>query len=90
MDIYVIFCIYLFKIIPVANKKSPKSVDFEAALKSLEAIVANMETQDLSLEDSLSQFEEGIKLAKQCQQTLQNAKLRVEKLMEMNGDETQE
>lgn len=74
----------------MANKKSPKSVDFEAALKSLEAIVANMETQDLSLEDSLSQFEEGIKLAKQCQQTLQNAKLRVEKLMEMNGDETQE
>lgn len=71
----------------MANKKSSKSIHFEAALKSLEDIVEKMENKELSLEDALTEFEKGIALAKQCQQTLQNAKLRVEKLMEANGEE---
>ncbi len=71
---------------PVANKKISKSVDFEGSLKELEEIVAKMEGQELSLEAALAQFEKGISLAKQCQITLQNAKQRVDKLIEENDD----
>lgn len=59
--------------------------DFEKALQQLEKIVNAMESGELGLEDSLNQFEEGIKLAKNCQDTLSNAELRVEKLIEKNG-----
>ncbi len=65
------------------NENSLK--DFEKALQKLEKIVNAMESGELGLEDSLSQFEEGIKLAKSCQDTLSNAETRVEKLIEKNG-----
>jgi len=59
--------------------------DFEKSLQQLEKIVANMESGELGLEQSLEQFEKGIKLAKTCQDTLANAELRVEQLIEQNG-----
>ncbi|MGB5328261.1 MAG: exodeoxyribonuclease VII small subunit [Gammaproteobacteria bacterium] len=59
--------------------------DFEKSLQHLEKIVSNMEAGELGLEESLEQFEKGIKLAKNCQDTLANAELRVEQLIEKNG-----
>jgi exodeoxyribonuclease VII small subunit len=59
--------------------------DFEKSLQHLEKIVSHMESGELGLEDSLTQFEKGIKLAKTCQDTLANAELRVEQLIEKNG-----
>ena len=59
--------------------------DFEKALLQLEKIVNAMESGELGLDDSLNQFEEGIRLAKKCQDTLSNAETRVEKLIEKNG-----
>ena len=59
--------------------------DFEKSLQQLEQIVSKMENGDLGLQDSLSSFEQGIKLAKQCQDTLSEAELRVEQLIEKNG-----
>ncbi len=59
--------------------------DFEKALQQLEKIVNAMENGELGLEDSLNQFEEGIRLAKKCQDTLSSAETRVEKLIEENG-----
>jgi exodeoxyribonuclease VII small subunit len=59
--------------------------DFEKALQQLEKIVTQMESGELGLEDSLNRFEEGIKLAKNCQDTLTGAELRVEQLIEKNG-----
>jgi exodeoxyribonuclease VII small subunit len=59
--------------------------DFEKALHNLEKIVSNMESGELGLEESLAQFEKGIKLAKNCQDTLTNAEFRVEQLIEKNG-----
>lgn len=59
--------------------------DFEKSLSQLEKIVQRMEGGDLGLEESLSQFEKGIELAKSCQDTLSNAELRVEQLIEENG-----
>ena len=62
-----------------------KLKDFEKSLQQLEKIVSNMESGELGLEESLQQFENGIKLAKSCQDTLANAELRVEQLIEKNG-----
>ena len=53
---------------------------FEAQLARLEAIVAELEAGDLSLEESLSRFEEGVKLSKQCQVNLNEAEQRVNQL----------
>ena len=43
---------------------------FEAALESLEKIVEQLESGELSLEDSLAAFEAGVGLVKQCNQKL--------------------
>jgi exodeoxyribonuclease VII small subunit len=59
--------------------------DFEKAMQQLEKIVNTMESGELGLEDSLNQFEQGIKLAKSCQDTLSEAESRVEQLIEKNG-----
>ena len=65
--------------------KKDKLKDFEKSLQQLEQIVSRMEGGDLGLEESLDQFEKGIKLARSCQDTLENAELRVEQLIEKNG-----
>ena len=62
-----------------------KLKDFEKSLQHLERIVSNMESGELGLEESLEQFEKGINLAKNCQDTLANAELRVDQLIEKNG-----
>ena len=59
--------------------------DFEKSLQQLEKIVGHMESGELGLEESLAQFEKGVKLARSCQDTLANAELRVEQLIEKNG-----
>jgi exodeoxyribonuclease VII small subunit len=68
-------------------KSEPSADNFEAALAELETLVSQMEDGDLSLEESLNAFETGIKLTRQCQQALQQAELKVQKLSEAdNGD----
>lgn len=59
--------------------------EFETALSELEQLVARMESGELSLEDSLRAFEQGIKLTRQCQQALTSAEQRVQILLEQNG-----
>lgn len=63
-----------------------KAVDFEASLQTLEQLVTKMEAGDLSLEESLKAFEDGIKLTRECQQALQNAEQKVQVLMQKNGE----
>jgi exodeoxyribonuclease VII small subunit len=58
-----------------------KSEKFEEALQKLEAIVNKMEEGELSLEEALNAFEEGVKLAKLCSSKLDEAERRVEKLI---------
>ena len=65
--------------------KSKKPVDFEQALNQLENLVEAMEGGDLSLEDSLKAFEQGIKLSRECQTALSTAEQKVQLLMEENG-----
>ena len=61
-------------------------INFEKALEELEGIVEDLESGDLSLENSLKSFEKGIKLARQCQEQLSKAELQVQKLIEENGE----
>lgn len=59
--------------------------NFEAALAELETIVEQLERGDLSLEHALRDFERGVQLARGCQLALKNAELKVQQLVEANG-----
>jgi len=67
------------------QEQAPDEMTFEAALKRLEDLVAELESGRLSLEDSLLRFEEGMRLSKLCQQKLKGVELRIEKLVAENG-----
>ncbi len=67
----------------MAKKQTP---NFEDSLEKLEDIVHSLEAGELSLEESLSTFEEGVKLTRQCQSALQEAEQRVTVLLEKNGE----
>jgi exodeoxyribonuclease VII small subunit len=69
---------------PVAAKK--KAVDFEQSLQQLEALVSEMEKGDLSLEQSLKAFENGIQLTRECQTRLSEAEQKVQVLLEQQGE----
>ena len=58
-----------------------KNLNFEDSLAKLEGIVDALEDSDVSLEESVKKFEEGFKLVKDCQKQLQEAELKVNKLM---------
>ena len=58
-----------------------KEIKFEEALKKLEKIVSDLEEGNMSLDDSLAKYEEGIKLSKICSRQLEAAKSKVELLM---------
>jgi exodeoxyribonuclease VII small subunit len=64
--------------------KSVPSLDFEAGLRELEAIVKEMEGE-LSLERSLELFEKGTKLSEACRKQLLEAETRVEILMKRSN-----
>jgi exodeoxyribonuclease VII small subunit len=59
---------------------------FEEALEKLEEIVCRMEAGDMTLEESLKAFEEGIKLSRLCAKKLDEAERRVDLLLRQ-GDE---
>ena len=58
-----------------------KNLNFEDSFAKLEGIVDALEDNDVSLEESVKKFEEGIKLVKDCQKQLKEAELKVNKLM---------
>lgn len=62
-----------------------KSIDFEEALDQLEELVEDMENGDLTLEESLKAFEQGIKLTRECQSALSQVEQKVQLLIEENG-----
>ena len=68
------------------TKKKQAKFDFEAALEELEELVSSMEDGELSLEESLQAFENGIKLTRECQAALKNAEQKVQVLLNENGD----
>ncbi len=63
------------------STKKTKPLDFEKALNELENLVETMEQGDMSLEDSLKQFERGVELTRQCQTALKEAEQKVQILI---------
>lgn len=55
--------------------------NFEQSIKLLEEIVSKLEGSEISLEESIALFEEGVKLTKSCQKMLDDAKKKVSVLM---------
>ncbi len=53
------------------------TLDFETSLKELEKIVRELESGEVSLDESLKKFEVGIDLYKKCRQTLEGAEKRI-------------
>jgi len=71
-----------------AKSSNPKKseLNFEEAMVQLESLVSKIEAGNLSLEDSLNEFEKGIKLSKICQKALTEAEQRV-KILTCDGEE---
>ena len=61
---------------------------FEQAIKELTGIVGKIEQGEISLGDSLQQYEKGMALIKQCRKILQDAEKRIEKIAsEQDGND---
>jgi exodeoxyribonuclease VII small subunit len=63
---------------------------FEKAMEQLEKIVASMETEALSLEQSLKKFEEGMKLSQYCSEKLEETEKKISLIMGIKDDDFDE
>lgn len=68
------------------NQSLGQELGFEASLSALERIVAQLESGDLPLERALGIFEEGVGLARRCQEKLTEAERKVELLLRERGE----
>ncbi|HOK64493.1 MAG TPA: exodeoxyribonuclease VII small subunit [Bacillota bacterium] len=67
-----------------------EELDFASSLKKLEEIVKCLESGDLSLEESLKKFEEGIALARKLEMILDKADSRVQEILKAGEEEENE
>ena len=72
----------------VKKKQSEETsaLSFEQSMSELETLVENMEKGEMSLDESLAAFEEGIKLTRSCQKSLEEAEQKVEILMKNTAE----
>jgi|SRR5262245_23559073 len=68
-----------------AGGSDGEKLDFEESMDRLEQIVAELESGELSLEDSIARYEEGMKLQKKLTEVLNQAEKRIERLVEKEG-----
>ena len=61
-------------------------LSFEKALEKLEKIVEDLESGDISLDEALKRYEEGIKLVRLCNKKLQTAQKKVEILLQSSKE----
>jgi len=66
--------------------KKREGVDFEKSIAELEALVERMESGDLTLEQSLKDFERGVALTRSCQKALTDAEQKVKILLSRDGE----
>lgn len=62
-----------------------KEIKFEEAMQELETIAKELEKGDLTLEESLLKFEEGIKLSKKCNTIIEEAEKKICILLQKDG-----
>ena len=73
------------------SPKTPKPEEkFEETLERLQELVRSLEGGDCTLEDSIKKFEEGMALARSCQERLTQAEQKIEVLLraDKNGVQT--
>lgn len=71
-------------------KNDVSKLTFEQAIKELTGIVGKIEQGEITLGDSLQQYEKGMALIKQCRKILQDAEKRIEKIAsEQDGGKQQ-
>lgn len=70
-------------------KDKDRKPGFEESLKRLEEIVAAMESGSLPLDQALERYEEGIRLARFCARTLDDAEKRIEILAKGGSGEAE-
>ena len=63
-----------------------KKDSFEEKMQQLEQVVSELENGDMNLDESLVKFEDGMKLAKECNKILEDAEKKVTILLEKNGE----
>ena len=68
-----------------AETAADAPLDFEQSMKRLETIVEELESGELSLEDSIARYEEGIRLSRRLTQVLDESEKRIERLVEKEG-----
>jgi exodeoxyribonuclease VII small subunit len=66
--------------------KKREGVDFEKSIAELEALVERMESGELTLEQSLRDFERGVALTRSCQKALTDAEQKVKILLSRDGE----
>lgn len=69
----------------MAEQTQEKELTFEEALARLEVIVKAMEAGDLPLEKAISEFQEGMQLARVCREKLDQAEAKIEMLVTEAG-----
>lgn len=69
----------------MSSKTKPAELNFEKAMDRLEAIVEQMETGKLPLEDLIVRYEEGMNLVKVCQERLSSAEQKIEMIARNNA-----
>lgn len=60
--------------------------NFEESMKKLETIVTELENGDLNLDESVQKFEDGMKLAKKCNEILEETEKKITILLEKDGE----
>jgi exodeoxyribonuclease VII small subunit len=66
---------------PIKKPEPAKKPDFEKSLGRLEEVVRCLESPQLSLDDAMKLFEEGVELSRECQKQLEEAEGKVEILL---------
>ena len=64
----------------MAQNEEQKEKSFEEARAELEALVQKLEQGELSLEESMKVYEQGVQLTAYCNNRLKNARLKIEEL----------
>lgn len=65
--------------------KIKKTIPFEEKLEKLKEIVEELEDGEVSLKESMDNYQESLDLIKQCHEELENAELKIEKIMKKDG-----
>lgn len=69
------------------TKKKPEEISFEEYLRKLESIIQQLEGGQLTLDESVKLYEEGMSISKLCLEKLNKTKQKIEQLIIVKGEE---